>query len=320
MATQIEEQQTKEFLKRAEIRTMKKDLQALREIDALKERYKIINVKTLDEQRQEQEKKLKEKEEQEAAAKKAGLEKVLSQNAVQERLAEKDLKQYATEQERQQIFQLESQRLISEKQADAVDQQKEPALKLEKNRFLLQKRDSEAKLNLLKEDSRKLDTEENFLNEKIKQTNTSAEKKSLEQRRWEIEEQRKEKEKRIWEAEKQTENIDNKIREIDRSSEQLTAEKNALNQKILGIDKSLREIYSGVIARAEEKRRTNEEAKRAGATEVAKIKAEEKEKIQRQQRSGMPPVPVKKVLKKSFEAEEEQRKKFLQDVEEGIKK
>ena len=61
MATQAEETQAKEFLKRAEIRTMKKDLQALREVDALKERGKIAKIRTLEEQRLEQEKKLQEK-------------------------------------------------------------------------------------------------------------------------------------------------------------------------------------------------------------------------------------------------------------------
>ena len=46
MVTQDEEAQAKEFLKRAEIRTMKKDLRALREADALGERDKIAKIKT----------------------------------------------------------------------------------------------------------------------------------------------------------------------------------------------------------------------------------------------------------------------------------
>ena len=90
MATVDEETQAKEFLKRAEIRTMRKDLQNLREADALKERYKIVNVKTLEEQQREQQKKLQELEEAAAKIQKAGVEKVLSQNAGQERIAEKD--------------------------------------------------------------------------------------------------------------------------------------------------------------------------------------------------------------------------------------
>jgi len=319
MATIDEETQTKEFLKRAEIRTMRKDLQNLREADALRERYKIVNVKTLEEQQQEQQKKLQELEEAAAKIQKTGIEKVLGQNAGQERIAEKDLKKYATEQERQQIFQLESQRLILEKQADAIESEKDPALKLEKNKILLQRENWETKLNLTKEDNKKLDTEENFLIEKIQQSQIPTEKKSLEQRRWEVEDQRKNIEKKSWEAEKQLENTDKKIKEIDKSVDQLVTEKNDLNQKILGIDKSLREIYSGVIARVEEKRRAGEELKLAGATEAAKTRAAENEKVQREQWSGMPAVPVKKAVKKTFEEEENQRKKFLQDVEEGIK-
>ena len=58
MVTVDEEVQAKEFLKRAEVRTMKKDLLAIREGDALKERDKIAHIKTLEEQRAEQAKKL----------------------------------------------------------------------------------------------------------------------------------------------------------------------------------------------------------------------------------------------------------------------
>ena len=95
MVTVDEETQAKEFLKRAEIRTMRKDLRALREVDALKERDKIAKIKTLDEQLEEKNKAVapiavpnKEKIEREE---------VLTKNEGQERIAEKDLKNYATE-------------------------------------------------------------------------------------------------------------------------------------------------------------------------------------------------------------------------------
>ena len=107
MATQAEETQAKEFLKRAEIRTMKKDLLSLREVDALKERDKIAHIKTLEEQQAEQQKKIQEKE----SLEKSKREDILQKNEGQERIAEKDLKNYASEQERQQIFLLESERL-----------------------------------------------------------------------------------------------------------------------------------------------------------------------------------------------------------------
>ena len=50
---------------------MKKDLQALREVDALKERDKIVKIKTLEEQRAEQEKQLQAKEAAKAAGRKS---------------------------------------------------------------------------------------------------------------------------------------------------------------------------------------------------------------------------------------------------------
>ena len=54
MVTQDEETEAKDFLKRAEIRTMKKDLLKLREVDSLKERDKIATIKTLEEQLMEE--------------------------------------------------------------------------------------------------------------------------------------------------------------------------------------------------------------------------------------------------------------------------
>jgi len=65
MATETEELQVKEFLKRAEIKTMKKDLLALRESDASKERDKIANIRTLEEQLDASTKALATKEEKE---------------------------------------------------------------------------------------------------------------------------------------------------------------------------------------------------------------------------------------------------------------
>jgi polyphosphate kinase len=74
-------------------------------------------------------------------------EEILQKNEGQEREAEKDLKDYATEEERQQIFLIESQRLGFEEQIDVIDKEKDPSLKLDKNKFLLQKAEQQKKLN-----------------------------------------------------------------------------------------------------------------------------------------------------------------------------
>ena len=319
MTTATEEQQAQEFLKRAEIRTMKKDLRALREVDALKERDKIAKIKTLEEQLEEQKKPA-------PIPKKADLGEALETSATQERLAEKDLKNYATEEERQQIFLLESQRLSFEKQIDAIDQEKDPALKLEKNKLLLQKRGLQAKLNSILEQEKKLEGEQKLVAEKSQASQVESQKKSLEQRRWELDKDVQEIEKKRWAIEKQIQEIDNKAKEIDKQSEQLAQEKNSLNKKVIGMDKSLRDIYSGVMAREEEKRRGQAEEQVAQRETLSKVRAEEKEKIQREQWRGLvvpkkkeflksAPADFKEKLAESAKQEEEQRAKFLQDVE-----
>src|SRR3989344_2385432 len=326
MPTQQEELQVKEFLKRAEIKTMKKDLRALREADALKERNRIVKVKTLEEQEAEAQKKLEQKESARQSEDKFKREQVLERGAEEERMAEKDLKEYATEQERQQIFQLEAKRLDFKKQTDAIDKDKSPSLKLQKNEILIQIKDLELKLKSVLDQKKKLEGEQNFVAQKAHQSNITAEKKGFEQRRWDIDKDIQNLEKKEWEADNQIENLKKRIQQIDRTLQQLVEERNALNQKILGIDKQLREIYSAIIARVEEKRRGEEQEQKYSKEALSKARTEEKEKIQRQQWAGKGlaenknffkeiPVPVKESILKSATSEDEQRKKFIQDVE-----
>lgn len=338
MVTVDEEIKAKEFLKRAEIRTMRKDLLKLRESDALKERDKIAHLKTLEEQLEEQKKKNEATILAKAAAdkEKAGLEEVLTKNEGVERIAEKDLKNYATEEERQQIFLLESQRLALEKQVDAIDKEKDPALKLQKNKLLLQKRDQQEKLDAILADEKKLEDEQKFIAEKEQTTAIASEKKSLEQTRADLDKKVQEIEKKRWAQEKQIQDTDNVVSQTDKSSDLLVTEKNGLRDKILGADKSLRDIYSAVMAREEEKRRGKDAEQVARKEALAKARLEEKENVQRQQWSPSTiskqvnatsapkkpleipvPIPVKKNLAESFQAENEARKKFIQDVEQA---
>lgn len=329
MPTETEELQAKEFLKRAEVKTMRKDLQSLRETDALSERDKIAKIKTLEEQRLEQEKKIREIEAAHQETQKLEREEVLTKNENQERLAEKDLKEYALEPEKQQVFLFESQRIGFEKQAEIIDKQKDPAFKLQKNRLMLQQREWQTKLNAILAQEKKFEDEQKFVAEKAQTSAIATEKKSLEQRRWEIDKDIQDIEKKRWEAEKQIQDIENKTKEIDKSFLQLTAERGELKEKILGIDKSLREIYSGVMARVEEKRRGEAEDQKKTREGAAKIRAGEKETIQRQQwthSAGLQsergkeflknaPASLQEKLAKTAGAEEEQRKKFMQNVE-----
>jgi hypothetical protein len=202
---------------------------------------------------------------------------------------------------------LESQRLGFENQVLEIDNKKDPALKLQKNGLLLEKRDLETKLNSILANEKKLEDEQKFVAQKAQTTTIASERKSLEQRKWDIDKNTQEIEKKRWEAEKQIEAVENKIKEVDQLSEKNVAEKNDLNQKILGIDKSLREIYGAVIAKVQEKRKGQAEEQKTEKEAAEKIRAAENEKVQRQQwnrpavsmqkNTGQIPVPVKKIKK-----------------------
>ena len=252
MPTQVEEAQAREFLQRAEIRTMRKDLSQLRESDSLRERNKIATIKTLDEQLAE-----KQKLDLSALASLAPNKEIIKRNEVlqknenKEIVAEKSLKSYANEEERQQIFLLESQRLDFEKQIDFIEKQKEPSIKLQKNELALRSRDLQAGLNKILGQEKNLDAEQKLIIAKSQSTNIASERKSLEGRRWDLDKQIQEIEKTRWTIEKQLQDGENQKKLLDKASEKNTADKNDLQNKILGVDKSLREIYSIVMARQE---------------------------------------------------------------------
>ncbi|MEK7080360.1 MAG: hypothetical protein AAB925_00815 [Patescibacteria group bacterium] len=323
MVTEIEEQQVRDFLKRAEVRTMKKDLQKLREVDAVKERDKIANLKTIEEEQIEAAKKqeiIKQKVQQDAEKQKR--EEILQNSAVKEREAEKDLKKYAEEAEKQQIFLLEAQRLDFENQIQLFEGEKEPLLIRQKNKTLSEIKVQEIKLQNVIEDEKKLENEQKYIEEKEALSNIPSEKKSMEERRGELERQRQEIEKKRWQAEKDLAEFTNKVKITDRELEVLSDEKNSIHRKIKETDETLRIIYSAIMAREEEKRRGGAEQQKIRAAEISKTKAQMNERVQREQWTHSPDSGQAGIIapvKNKFEAEEEQRKKFMQKVEEQTK-
>jgi len=326
--TKDEELQAKEFLKRVEIKTMHKDLQALREVDALKERDKIVKGESLEKEKAKLEKK---REQEERKLEDQQREKVLSKNITEEREAEKQIKSYAEESEKQQIFLLESQRLGLEKQIDNFEQEKEPALALKKNRILIEKRNIEAKLNDIIAGEQKTEKEEKFIAEKEKTSNVPSEKKSLEERRGELESKRQETEKARWAVEKELKKLADELEKLDMESQKITEEKNNLKEKITSIDRSLRDIYSRIIKRVEDKKRGLLEQQQIETAKTEKLSSERKEKIQREQWTQPTHTPKEKEFLKGVSdktkdrlaasalTEEEQRRKFLENIEKQAK-
>src|SRR3989339_233708 len=150
-----DEAQAKEFLKRIEIITMKKDLRKLREADAIKEKSKIVSGgfkktfgfaqdgSTPNKAVPEELKEIKEKFERE---------KILNENYIQEIEAEKQLKNYANEEEKQRIFILESQKIELEKKRWEVERE-------------ISKEDSS--IEIVNQDYKKIINEENDLKQRI---------------------------------------------------------------------------------------------------------------------------------------------------------
>lgn len=327
MATDTEEQQALELLKRTEVRTMRKDLRSLREADALKERGKIVTTKTTEEQRLEQAPKIEVPIPPVPNKRKVATQSVLQKSDTEERVAEKDLKQYATEQERQQIFLLESQRLTLEQQLDEINSKKDPALKLEKNQAIVKQQNLQSKLKEIADQENKLMNEQKFLLEKEQTTSITSERKSLEQRRQDLDKEIQQIEKKRWPIEKQIQEAESNIARINRTANQIVSDKNQFNNQISTIDKSLREIYSGVITKTEDKRKGRAQEQMVAKEAAAKKHFQEMESVQRHQWTRQPnknflkgmPKPVKHKLTDEADQEEQKRKLFIKDVENWAK-
>jgi hypothetical protein len=323
MINSQDEAQAKEFLKRIEIITMKKDLRKLREADAIKEKNKIISGGfqkiTSNKPNSEELKEVKEKFERE---------KILNENYVQEIEAEKQLKNYANEEEKQRIFILESQKIELDKKIKDERLRLEPALVMKKNDLNLEKKKVELKLRDLKIQEEKLEAEEKIISEREKVTNIPLEKKSLEKTRQELETKVQEIEKRRWEIEREISKEDSSIEVVDQDYKKIIDEENNLKQRITDIDKQLRQIYSQIVQRIQKLKEKEKEDIKTAQTETAKIETKEKEEIQRQQWARTPsakypekeylktiPSIAKANLEKQAEAEEEHRRKFLENIE-----
>ena len=93
---------------------------------------------------------------------------------------------------------------------------------------------------------------------------------------------------------------------------------------------SLRDIYSKIIKRVENKKRGLLEEQRAQAATTEQLSIDKKEKIQREQWTKPVQVPkekeflkgasdkMKEKLVESAKIEEKQRKKFLEDIEKQV--
>lgn len=294
MAIDQKEAESKEFLNRADIVTMKKDIKRLREADAFKESAKITTapiasqspkapeiLSSLDPKPKFEPRKDFVKKVPVASVEKKGVTPIPKVSGD---------KTNATEDEKQKIFLLESQRAETEKQIQLING-KTPALDLEKTGIQKEREDWQKKLNPLIEKA---------------ETGSEEQKQAIEKERWPIETE-------LEKAENRGKDIDAKYRELETSKSQL-------NQKITQIDNSLKEMYLGIEKRTKEIEKAKQASLQQPITPPTTPKVEKQTTAPVTKEPEKPylknvPLVAKEQLSQSANSEEEQRRKFLEDID-----
>lgn len=330
-----EKNQVREFLSRAEIRTMRKDLQKLREAVAMKERERIVNLKASGPgpAKNNGQKQAEPKAPERNLNQNQSLEntKIFQQKKDEEKKAMEEIKTYTQESEKQQILYYEEQKLDLAKNLETLEKQKEPPLLLEKNRLALKRDEIQKRLNGLLGEEKKVEDEEKLVSESEKSSTLPSDRQKLEKKRWSVEEKRQEAEKKNWAVEKELETTENQLKAVEGECQKIVEEKNELKNKIAEIDASLRSVYTGVMGREQERISSEKERRDVESLKRAAIETRQKESIIEQQWAGreetsslsflnkMPEGERKERLKERIQGtaneEGEQRRKFLENVE-----
>src|SRR3989344_6886410 len=157
----------KKILQRTHIRTMKKDLKALRETDSVKERQKISDLPLIEKK----------------------IEKIVplpSKTPPPSPNPLKNISGQANENEKQQIFLLGGQKLAASQELQNITQKQEPTLALEKNNALLEQKDWQGKLSPILEALKKIEAEQATVENKT--SNVPSEQESLQKEKLDLEE------------------------------------------------------------------------------------------------------------------------------------
>jgi len=332
-----EEIQLRDFLSRVSVRTMRKDLLQLREGQALKERAKIIQMKTPEEERMEREKIERLKQDQirkETMTRESQLrEAVLDKQNVEETEIMKGLKDYGSEEEKQKIFYFESENAELEKKLQALQKEQEPPVLLEKNKVMLERNEIEKRLQAIAEEEKGIEGGQKAVIESEKAANAPSDRQRLEKKRWEMEGSREKLEKKRWTIERELEAVEKKMQAVDEQSGKIAMAQKELKDKILANNASLRAVFAVISEREDTKRKSTEAERTAEALKRAEEEAKRKEEITRQQwtkpkveeKAFAKDLPQEKKTKlaeriqQTAGKEEEERKKFLASIEEWAK-
>lgn len=340
---------------------MKKDLQRLREADALRENEGIIKLKTANtppsiadsparassptptptpEVQPEKKSTIVHSEGFDMyhhgqglpQEKREALEKILKEPSEQERRDMEETKTFAKEEERQQLFLLESRRADLVNQIQGISKNEEPPLLLERNDILQSQQKLKEKLAPLIEEERKIEAQQKLIENKEKETNVPAEKQILEKERWKVEDERQKSEKKRWAFEQELSATEATLKSLDEKYKLIIDKQSALRASIAQIDNSLKDVYAGISKRERGKREDYLQKNQPPPTAPGKGGQEKiytKPVKDPSFAQGFPkttqtpstpvtkevPAPVKEKFKAAVAHEEEQRSKFMEDVE-----
>jgi DNA repair exonuclease SbcCD ATPase subunit len=254
---------------------------------------------------------------------------VLSQHERQEHEITGTLKPYANAQEKQEIFLLESQKAELETQIQSLAKDKTPSVVLEKNKTLISQRSLQEKLDVIIQEEGKIEDGITAIETKEKEATVPQERQGLEKRRWALESQREGIEKKRWVIENEMVKSQDSLKDFDQNSKIFNDQASKLTANVTEIDERLRAIYAGISTR-ENNRRSSLERENAvviaqkESEAAASKKIKEQEWVQSLENNGKDyaaeiPLSVKEKLAKTTAVEEENRKKFMEDVENWAK-
>ena len=333
MATPLKEPQGKILFKRTDIRTMRKDMKMLREVDLHKEAEKVtapVVAKTTPTPSMKltiNEAPVAPKapvQPQKPAAPALAQEKAFEQIAKQDEQKMAQARPYASEAEKQQIFAFEGQIAEIKKELITLGSEKQPALNLEKNQVLLQQTAQKDILGGLIKEEEKIDQEIAVVEKSAAAISVPADRQHLERERANMENKRQEIEKKRWTVEQELSKLENQMKGLETQYGELTNQETALREEIAGINDALRTIYAGIIERENQKAKEQktQPKKVVAPTAPTPTSSSQTNEIKpitpvKETDSGEKGVPeaFKEKMAQSATTENEQRRKFMEDIE-----
>ena len=261
----------KQLIQRIDVRTMKKDIKRLREADVVKESQKIVGLGTTDTEKLQPEEALKNE--------------ALPQVTNREIDALDKTKQYANENEKQQIFLFQSQKKDIEAELQKVAEKKQQ-IGFEKSKIVAEQTYWQEKLNPI-----------------------------LEQEKTATEDQKDPLEKQKWPIEQALAKLKTTIKNFDENNEKLSQEENGLTIKISEINHTLKEIYDTILKREVHKKTALQKEQQTVATETTPNLTPPKTL---EDTEKTPDSQEKIYEKTSKNNDQEQKRKFMEDVEKWV--